>query len=74
MTTPINPDLFDLHLQFPEDEFEWEFESNHPTEWWNLFSSWFEYPEDELALFSYEDEPDEATLDSDMTAGDGLSA
>ncbi len=68
------PHLFDMCFQFPEDEFDWELDRNYPSECWDLFNSWLECPEDEFALFGYEDEPDEETLGSNMAGDDGLSA
>lgn len=39
------PSWFDRRLQFPEDEFDWKLKG-HPLEWWDLFNSCLEYPED----------------------------
>ena len=66
MTKFIKLDLFDLYLQSPEDELEWELDRDHPSEWWDLFNSWLEYPEDEPAS-------DEVTS-PDIAEDDGLRA
>jgi hypothetical protein len=75
MTETSNRDkshLFDICFQFPEDEFDWELDRDHPTEWWNLFNSWLEYPEDELAWFSFAEEPaSDSVVDSDMAEDSG---
>ena len=42
------PHLFDMCFQFPEDEFDWEPDRDHPSECWDLFNSWLEYPEANL--------------------------
>jgi hypothetical protein len=47
----------DEYLRFLKDEFDWEPDPSHSPQWWDMLKSWFEYPVDELDLFTFPEEP-----------------